>query len=563
MKCAVLLLLSIGVVVFSQDTDDYDLGVKALENREFAVAKEHFSKHLLKSPRDAKALSQRGRTQVFLNDLEKAQADVAAALMIDPNCALAYLCRGTVSLQVGADLDSAVRDFDEAIRLDPTLAAAYNNRGNIRSDRSGDFERALEDYSAACRLRPDFAVFHLNRGKTLAQLRRWDESLAALEEAMRLSPQLNIPCLLARADLWDLKGEIDKAVADYSRVIELDGKNRQAYVSRASSRLRWGDTPGKPELSDDGMKKALEDCDKAIELDRTVIDAYFVRGFARSARARTLEQIARENNVSVVDYLQFVGVDTEQAIKDFDEVLRQRPQHAGAYYHRGTLQSLRNQQEIALRDLQKAVEIEPNFPDAYLRLARIYDDQKKLYEALGAYSEVLRTAPTHEVAVKRHEELKSEVRNKWAQPKIKVLSVKFDSTMKKVVTKRSPVITMAPNTQKVIEDTVRVTHSTTQSDSFRVGIQIRGMLSAWWGELEAFIHGHKEWTTSKTAGTETEAKRSVTVGHSPQGVHVVWVDYFRTGVATVEIDGQKIELPFEFREDFDLLAEPATKVGIP
>lgn len=562
MKCAVLLLFSIGVIVISQDADDYDLGVKALENREFAVAREHFSRHLAKSPRDAKALAQRGRAAVFLNDLEKAQADAAAALAIDPNCALAYLCRGTMSLQVGADLDGALKDLDQAIRLDPTLAAAYNNRGTIRTNRN-EYERALEDYSAAARLKPGFMLFHYNRGRMLGQLKRWDESIAAFDEAMRLSPSPNIPCLLTRGHAWNQKGETEKAIADFSKVVELDAKNREAYVSRATALLNRGDTPGKLELSKEGMEKALEDCNKAIELDAKMWDAYFLRGFARSTRALSVEQIARNKNVSVVDTLQFDGVNTEQAIKDFDEVLRQRPQDFGAFYHRGTLQSLRGQREDAIRDLQKAVELEPNFPDAYLRLARIYDDQKKLYEALGAYSEVLRTAPAHEVAAKRHEELKIEVRNKWAQPKIKVLSVKFDSTMKKVVTKRSPAITMAPNTQKVIEDTVRVTHSTTQSDSFRVGMQIRGMLSAWWGELEAFIHGHKEWTTSKTAGTETEAKRSVTVGHSPEGVHVVWVDYFRTGVATVVIDGEKIELPFEFREDFDLLTEPVTKEGSP
>jgi hypothetical protein len=40
-------------------------------------------------------------------------------------------------------------------------------------------------------------------------------------------------------------------------------------------------------------------------------------------------------------------------------------------------------------------------------------------------------------------------------------------------------------------------------------------------------------------------------------VHVVWVDLYRTGKAKVEVDGQQMELPFEFKEDFDLLTEPA------
>jgi hypothetical protein len=33
---------------------------------------------------------------------------------------------------------------------------------------------------------------------------------------------------------------------------------------------------------------------------------------------------------------------------------------------------------------------------------------------------------------------------------------------------------------------------------------------------------------------------------------------YRTGKAKVELDCQEMELPFEFKEDFDLLTEPVT-----
>ena len=65
--------------------------------------------------------------------------------------------------------------------------------------------------------------------------------------------------------------------------------------------------------------------------------------------------------------------------------------------------------------------------------------------------------------------------------------------------------------------------------------------------------------TNKTYGVETEVKRSVTITgtDSTSGVRVVWVEYYRTGKAKVRIDNQEVELPFEFREDFDLLLEKA------
>ena len=84
-------------------------------------------------------------------------------------------------------------------------------------------------------------------------------------------------------------------------------------------------------------------------------------------------------------------------------------------------------------------------------------------------------------------------------------------------------------------------------------------MSAWWGEVEAALKGGIERSTSKTYGVETETKRSVTIKgtDSTSGFRVVWVEYYRTGKAKVRIDNQEVELPFEFREDFDLLTEKA------
>jgi len=117
-----------------------------------------------------------------------------------------------------------------------------------------------------------------------------------------------------------------------------------------------------------------------------------------------------------------------------------------------------------------------------------------------------------------------------------------------------PPITLAPETEKVVDDTIRVRHSTSITNAWKAEIEVKGKVSAWFLEVETALRGGIEKSTNQTYGVETEKKRSVTIkGTKP--VRVVWVDLYRTGKAKVELDGQEMELPFEFKEDFDLLTE--------
>jgi hypothetical protein len=144
----------------------------------------------------------------------------------------------------------------------------------------------------------------------------------------------------------------------------------------------------------------------------------------------------------------------------------------------------------------------------------------------------------------------------------KCLEIKLDRELKSVVVKESPPIRLARGTQKTMEDIVRVKHSVTISKGWHAEAEVRAKAEAAWASLEASVRGGIERSTSKTYGTETERKRSVTLqGDGVSAVKVLWVEYFRTGMATLAVDGQTLEVPFEFREDFDLLTTEAGAAG--
>ena len=42
------------------------------------------------------------------------------------------------------------------------------------------------------------------------------------------------------------------------------------------------------------------------------------------------------------------------------------------------------------------------------------------------------------------------------------------------------------------------------------------------------------------------------VGDGSTPLAVAWVEYYRTGTATWQIDGKEVKIPFQIKEDFDL-----------
>ena len=128
--------------------------------------------------------------------------------------------------------------------------------------------------------------------------------------------------------------------------------------------------------------------------------------------------------------------------------------------------------------------------------------------------------------------------------------------MKMVKLKESPPISLAIGTEKTISDKVRITHTVSIAEGWSAATEIHATLEGAWGEIGGNIRKEIERSTNKSYAVETERERSVTIkGTEGAKPKVVWVEYRRVGKAKIQIDGREFEVPFEFREDFDLLTE--------
>jgi tetratricopeptide (TPR) repeat protein len=101
---------------------------------------------------DADLLSDRARALALRQDWPKAESDLSAALLVNPDRADLYVLRGSARHAMGRRAD-ALADFDRALRLQPANADALVERGSMRLE-SGDSVGATGDWQGAIRFAP-------------------------------------------------------------------------------------------------------------------------------------------------------------------------------------------------------------------------------------------------------------------------------------------------------------------------------------------------------------------------------------------------------------------------
>jgi len=129
---------------------------------------------------------------------------------------------------------------------------------------------------------------------------------------------------------WEGKGNLNKAIADYSKAIEVDPKDTAAYTLRG---VAWGK---KAEYD-----KAIADYTKALEINPKFAKAYNNRGYTWAKKG-----------------------DKDKAIADYTKAIEIDPNYAPAYTNRGTAWADKGEYDKAIADFNKALEIDPSYIEA-------------------------------------------------------------------------------------------------------------------------------------------------------------------------------------------------------
>ncbi|MBW4665912.1 MAG: tetratricopeptide repeat protein [Cyanomargarita calcarea GSE-NOS-MK-12-04C] len=221
----------------------------------------------------------------------------------------------------------------------------------------GNFQGAINNFNKAIQTNPKYALAYNRRGNAYYRLENFQKSQEDASEAIRLNPQDPSAYYDRGFTLYKL-GNYNGAIADYNQAIKLNPQYANAYYGRGLARIQIKERQG-----------AMADFTKAIALKGDYGDAYLERGILRRKMGIKLE-----------------------ALKDLEEAVAISPDPR-AYYERALGHYTLNEKKSALKDYNKAIELDGKYLKAYLGRGDVYSDLGYRDKAIADYNQALAMNP--------------------------------------------------------------------------------------------------------------------------------------------------------------------------
>ena len=172
----------------------------------------------------------------MIGKYDRALVDLNKAISLNPNIAGLYLERG-LALDGDNDHERAIADFSEAIRRDSSLVQAYFGRA-IAYEADGRLDLSTADLSKARELDRNFvAALFMQRGYALGAGRKYDSAIAAFDRAIEFGPGW-LAAYFGRGASYEEKGDMDRALADYKKCLELKATTELDQQRQQTARAR-------------------------------------------------------------------------------------------------------------------------------------------------------------------------------------------------------------------------------------------------------------------------------------------------------------------------------------
>lgn len=182
-----------------------------------------------------------------------------------------------------------------------------------------------------------------------------------------------------RAQFYRDQGDMNRALADYTKAIEMNRDKGSTYNSRGKTYFDIGGPKGDQAM----IQKAIADYTKGIELDPKLGELYANRGAALGYLGQSQKALADLNKAIELEpnkqggyanrsLLYMQSSNYELAMKDHTAYLDLNPYDAEVWYERGLAKSRLNQHQAAILDYSRALELDTNRGIFYMQRGQAY-----------------------------------------------------------------------------------------------------------------------------------------------------------------------------------------------
>ena len=210
--------------------------------------------------------------------------------------------------------------------------------------------------------------------------KQFSESLALASYSTQENPSENrrdVQAYCDRGHTYTEKGEYDLAIADWTKVIELDPSWVGGYYYRGQAYTRKGE-----------YERAITDFTKVIETDPSWVGGFYYQGQVYTHKGEYASAYCERGRAYRCK------AEYELAIADYTKAIEIAPEFVSAYCDRGHAYTEKGEYDLAIADWTKVIETDPSWVGGYHYRGQAYTKKGEYERAILDYTKVIEIQPS-------------------------------------------------------------------------------------------------------------------------------------------------------------------------
>jgi tetratricopeptide (TPR) repeat protein len=269
----------------------------------------------------------------------------------------AFAIRGS-AYRLQRNYGLSLADLDKAISLDSKNTFAISRRGVTKTEMG---IAASDDWDRVLAVSPVTALDHEARGIAFsyASPKNIDGAIHEYSKAIEIDPKL-VSSYLNRGFLTNEHKHSAQTIDDFEKVVELTPSYAFGYFGRGMWRLKQND-----------IDRAVTDFQKFKQLDPEYAAASPT--FPLILKTAIERQTSASFDYCVKQGKQFLAQESyDKAIAEFNKALEISQSYGFVYDLRGQARMAKSELELALADFSKAIELDPQYPTPYFNRSKVF-----------------------------------------------------------------------------------------------------------------------------------------------------------------------------------------------
>jgi tetratricopeptide (TPR) repeat protein len=207
----------------------------------------YWTRRIACHPCDAEAYSKRAEARAKMDSMDEALSDLAMAIRLEPQRPVYYTQRAELLLCMKRN-GEALGDLDKALEIDPHNNEARMLRGIAGLAANVPVDQAMNDLSLAAQQEDEGFSSWLIQLRGLQHMKQGEyaEAIADFTQCLEHGdddPTARAGTYLLRGSAYTESKQYDRAIDDYTKIIDLIPGESWGYISRAGVYLSMGDKP--------------------------------------------------------------------------------------------------------------------------------------------------------------------------------------------------------------------------------------------------------------------------------------------------------------------------------